>query len=136
MAPRTLLANTLGLPGMVGWTMGCQGATLNVGAAPCPVSSAEGPWDALFPLFGGILGRTTSCSLALVRNQMRGNMMRTRKALGGIRGKILLCSCGGILIICLVCCARVRYYLILCFLLTPAGLQQKVIVCLVQKLAA
>lgn len=52
-----------------------------------PTSSAEAPWVTLFPLFSSITGRMTLCSLALVRNQMRGNMMRMRKALGGSEGK-------------------------------------------------
>lgn len=56
-----------------------------------------------------------------------------KEGFGRIGGEILFWCCAGILIICLLCCAYTRVrYLMLCFVLTPAGLQQKPIMSLVK----
>lgn len=61
------------------------------GITQSSVSSNAAPWDTLLSIFGGMICKMSSRPLTPVRNQMRGNSMKMRKALGGLKGK----SCFG-----------------------------------------
>ena len=111
---------------MVDWTVGCQGAAPNTetlapwrGDSPVSHVQRRGSMGYPFSSLWWYYWQNDPLLSGASQKPDEREYDEDEEGFGGVRGKILLYSCAGILIICLVCCARVRYYLIL--FSAPAG---------------
>lgn len=106
---------------MVSWVTGCRGAAPNTetlvpwrGDSPMSQVQRRGSMGYPFSSLGWYYWQNDPMLSGAHQKPDEREYDDDEEGFGGITGEILLCSCAGILIICLVCCAQVRY-LILCF---------------------